>query len=569
MQRSLLALAILTAGTASATPFTGNDTRSNAMGNTGVASAESFAASQFNPALLSAYDDDVDFGLQLPSLRLAIDDGYGFIKAANVTEAFEGTDSDAIVVQINGDVGAGIPSLDDAVTQMTSDASDITDGTFTQTEIDAFNSSNATLNNKINIIQTEMDKLDVAVTDTNESLTTLEDRPIAILGSIGTAIAIPRSGLGLALHLNTGANIGIRANIAETDLTQISNIFSATTGYTTEAQELSQLSTNLSNAASALNQAQSGAADPNNPCAAVNDGSTFQTAFNNFSIAQAKLQAENDGGSVNATICNGGGTTTTSSQSQTGSTNLANYTDANNVYVNGELQASATEGLGEDSTLTVLGANVIELGISAAREVTYLGQTFSVGVTPKLQSIQIFEDTVAFDEFDTIDSSTLSRNTTSVFTGNLDIGVAKNWYNVMKGDVRAGLVVKDIIPQTFESSAGRELHISPKARFGVAHDTRFSTLALDFDLTENEPLGYGVTTRYIGLGGELDAFNWMKIRAGYRNNLSVESSHVITTGLGFTPFGVGLDITGWFSPSSEWEEIIQDAGIATQFSMNW
>ncbi|MFG1496088.1 conjugal transfer protein TraF [Saccharospirillum sp. HFRX-1] len=555
MQRSLLALAILTAGTASATPFTGNDTRSNAMGNTGVASADSFAASQFNPALLSAYDDDVDFGLQLPSIRFAIDDGYGFIKAANVTDAFEDTDSAAIEAEING--GTGGVDLATAADNVTAAAAALNDGV-DPGEVETLNSANATLNTKITNIQTEMDKLDIAITDTNESLSTLEDRPLAILGSIGTAIAIPRSGLGLALHLNTSANLGMRANIAQSDLDQISTIVTATSGYTDEAAELSQLSTNLSNAVTAFNQFDTSL----NPCGG--GSAEYETAFNNMVVAQAKLEAESTNTTVNTTNCAGA-----VSEGPTGGTTLVTYTDGNGVYVNGELQASATEGLGDDSSVTILGANIVELGISAAREFTYLGQTFSVGVTPKLQSLQIFEDTIAFDEAGSVDSSTFSQNTTTAFTGNLDIGIAKNWYNVAKGQVRAGLVVKDLIPQTFESASGRELEMGPKARIGVAHETRFSTLALDLDLTENEPLGYGVTTRYIGVGGEFDAFNWMKVRAGYRNNLSVEDSHVITTGLGFTPFGVGLDITAWLSPATEWEEIVQDAGLATQFSMNW
>lgn len=564
MQRSLLALAILTAGSVSATPFTGNDTRSNAMGNTGVASAESFAASQFNPALLSAYDDDVNFGLQLPSFRLAIDDGYGFIKAANVTEEFENTDSEAIVVQITG--SGSVVSLNQAVTNMSNAAANLNNGgTYDQSSLDDFNSANTTLSTKIDIIQTEMDNLDVAITSTNDSLSTLEDRPISILGSIGTAIAIPRSGLGLALHLNTSANAGMRANIAQNDLDQISNIVTATSGFTAEAQEMTSLSSTLSSAASGLSIYGDGV----NPCGASDSGA----AWNDFLEAQAELDAESTGTNVtvdNATnnYCGGGGASYTATFD---GTNVDNYDSGDGIYANGELSASATEGLGDDSTITVLGANIIELGVSAAREVTYMGQTFSVGVTPKIQSLQIFEDTVAFDEAGSFDTSSLSQNTTTAFTGNLDVGIAKNWYNVLKGQVRAGFVIKDLIPQTFESASGRELKMGPKARIGVAHDTRFSTVAMDLDLTENEPLGYGVTTRYIGLGGELDAFNWMKLRAGYRNNLSVDDSHVITTGLGFTPFGVGLDLTGWFSPASfdDWEEIVQDAGFATQFSMSW
>lgn len=554
MQRSLLALAILTAGTASATPFTGNDTRSNAMGNTGVASAESFAASQFNPALLSAYDDDVNFGLQLPSLRFAIDDGYGFIKAANVVEDFENTDANEIQLQFAGGTrsdGTTVQSLQVSIDATATAAEDFDDGV-TQAELDAYNEASANLDSKISTIQAELRNLDVAVDNSSDSISTLDDKPLTINGSLGAALAIPRSGIGLALHLTNNTTIGMRATPGPNDLDLIGQAVDDTVGYTEQFDDITELNNTLSDAANTLADTDFG--DPD-----------FDTNYDAFLAAQANLEAEATGSNVNYTDSGGAQTAVFDGD------NVSNYTSANGFYVNGEFDANAASSFGEDSSVTILGANVIELGISAAREFTYLGQTFAVGVTPKIQSLQIFEDTIELDEAGSVDSSSLSQNTTTAFTGNLDLGIAKNWYNVLNGQVRAGFVIKDLIPQTFESASGRELKMGPKARIGVAHDTRFSTVAMDLDLTENEPLGYGVTTRYIGLGGELDAFNWMKLRAGYRNNLSVDDSHVITTGLGFTPFGVGLDVTGWFSPASfdDWEEIVQDAGFATQFSMNW
>ena len=556
MQRSLLALAILTAGSVSATPFVGNDSRSSAMGNTGVASADSFAASQFNPALLSAYDDGIDFGLQLPSLKFSIDDGYGFLEETDIADEFENTDTDAIILQVNG--SASVKSLDEAVTDM-SDASDDLSNNINQTNIDNFNDANETLSNKINIIDTEMNNLDVAINNTNDSLSTLPEKPLALLFSGGGAVAIPRSGLGLALHLNTSANAGMRANIAQSDLDQVSNVTNATTGFTSEATEMSDLSTALGNASNNLSKYEG-----IDPCGGSSpDGGDD---WNAFLEAQADLEAETSG--ANVTVGGGdnycGGSYTATSDG----TNVNNYDSGDGIYVNGELQASATEGLGEDSSITILGANVIELGVSASREFTYMGQTFYAGVTPKLLSLQIFEDEISFNDA-SFDSSSLNQNTTTAFAANVDLGIAKNWYNILGGQVRAGMAVKDLIPLTFESSAGRELEMGPKVRIGAAHDTRFSTVALDVDLTENEPLGYGVPTRYIGLGGEFDAFNWVKLRAGYRNNLAIDDSHVVTTGLGFTPFGVGLDFSAWLSPASEVEEMLADAGIAAQFSMNW
>ncbi|MFG1496087.1 conjugal transfer protein TraF [Saccharospirillum sp. HFRX-1] len=559
MERVLVTLVTLITTAASAAPFTGNDTRSNAMGGTGVASATSFAASQFNPALLTNFGEKIDFGLQLPSMVLAIDDGKGFEEAASVVSEFKKVDIAVITTQVGGN--ANTVSLAEAVRNVR-DSADFKDGG-DQEELEKFSAANAALSEKVTIITAEMNDLDAAVKKSSESFSTLNQKPLAFLGSIGTAISLPREKTSAALHLNSNINLGMLTKIDQGDLDKISSIVAATNGFANESQQVTQLNANFSAALATFNTFDTTV----EPCTSGN--AAYQAAFNNLILAQASLYAEVTNEDQTAVICDGEGSFTNEDRPPIGNTNLANYTSEDGLFVDGELQNSTLEGLGDDSTITVLGANMVELGLSVARDITFLKQDMSVGITPKLQLIQIFEDNFGFNENNGVTSSDFMQNVKFVTTGNVDVGVAKTWSTIIGGQMRAGLAVKDIVPQTFKSTAGRELTLSPKARIGVAHETRFSTLAMDLDLTENKPLGYGSPSQQFGIGAEYDAFNWAKVRAGYRNNLAIKDLHTISTGLGFTPFGIGLDLTAWMVPTFDPHKAFRDAGIAGQFSMNW
>lgn len=82
MKKLLLTAAISSISMAFATPFTGNDAQSQAMGNTGVASADPASAINFNPALLATYPDENDFSMILPSVKFFVDDSIGFAESA-------------------------------------------------------------------------------------------------------------------------------------------------------------------------------------------------------------------------------------------------------------------------------------------------------------------------------------------------------------------------------------------------------------------------------------------------------------------------------------------------------
>lgn len=554
----VLAMAFFTA-VAAAAPFTGNDTRANAMGGTGVASASAIAASQFNPALLNTFNKDLQFGLQLPSLLVAIDDGKGFEEAVFVLNEFKDTNLIALESEVNGK--GTTPSLAETVNQVRQ-ASDFRDGA-SQQDLEAFNAANLALNAKVSVIQFEMNKFNTATAKTSTSFATLGEKPLAFLGASSAVVALPRKGTGLALHLNANTNLGVLTHLSQADLDTVTSIVSATNGFANEAQQLTQLSANLSTALVQFNQFDT--SKP--PCSS--DDIAYQTAFNKLSIAQAALYAETTNEKQTAALCDGKGGFTSSEETPVGNTNLADYTSDNGLFIDGELQSSALEALGTESNIQLLGANLIELGVSVARQSKIFNQSIALSVTPKLQWLQVIDGRFNFNDGLSNANDPLVQQVKFITTANLDMGMAKTWPDIMNGQVQAGMALKDVFPQTFKSRSGETLKIEPKLRVGAAHLTRFSTLAMDIDLTENKPLGYGSASRQLGIGAELDAFDWAKIRLGYRNNLAIKNLHTLTTGFGVNPFGVGLDVSAWLVPTRDPHKTFRDAGLAAQLSMSW
>jgi hypothetical protein len=129
-------------------------------------------------------------------------------------------------------------------------------------------------------------------------------------------------------------------------------------------------------------------------------------------------------------------------------------------------------------------------------------------------------------------------------TVNFDMGVAKSYNNGW----RSGVVVKNVIPQSFDfqsiasgaatgsaKSVTGTLTMNPQARFGVSHDNSWSTVAFDVDVTKNNPVGLENSSQYAGIGGELTAWGWAQLRAGYRSDLLNAGQELISLGFGLSP----------------------------------
>ncbi len=585
MKKTILSISIALAGSAMATPFTGNDAPSNAMGNTGVASSRPQGAFQFNPGLLADYQDSKDFGLTLPTVKFFIDDSLGLIKAGEdfftggTLDDFQNIDVDAFNVAVNGDggstesldtvftnIGNNITTIATEIDQILADAGD--NGTIDDTtnipDLQAASTSltnnTNTLNSQINVTKTQALNLSTAVDGAVDGIESLNDKPLQLgVGIDILNIALPGKQLGMALSVSTNSVVGVNLSLSSNDASLLSGVSNDLVGLTTNATntttqmtELAAANQDVSDHVATVPDRADYAVGPAGDAAYATDvqtwANTLDTLFAVVEAEQTDVNTELD------TVINFNGEVL----STTGSA---------------DIDVPTVEEL--ETTMDVVGANISEIGISLARQFTIQGEYVAVGVTPKLQSINIFEKTFGLatfeDDLGTIQSdpmSLLQENSTSLFRANLDVGAAKSWD--FYGRLRAGVALKDIIPWTLESKSGTELLIRPKLRVGGAHETRFTKVAIDLDITENKPLKYGVPTRYLGIGGELNAFGWAALRAGYRANLSVADSSVISGGIGLTPFGTGLDLSAWVKPKfDDPTTLIQDVGAVVQFSVNF
>ncbi len=215
-------------------------------------------------------------------------------------------------------------------------------------------------------------------------------------------------------------------------------------------------------------------------------------------------------------------------------------------------QTATITNVNPESELQTRAIAVAEVGISLARNFEFSFGEISIGVTPKYMQVS------TIDYVANVRSAEFNIDTNKVDSSafNIDVGVAKRYDN----GVTTGLVVKNLIPQSFRTANTTgmgDIDLKPQVRFGVAHSASWnsiasSTLALDLDITENEPVGFDQKTRYLGVGTELDLYRTAQLRVGYKKNLSDGSyADTVTAGFGLSPFGLHLDLALAASPNLE------------------
>ncbi len=184
-----------------------------------------------------------------------------------------------------------------------------------------------------------------------------------------------------------------------------------------------------------------------------------------------------------------------------------------------------------ESALLGRGIAVAEVGISLAHKFELGGVGFFAGVTPRYLRVDTFDYDIDIDEAEDI---TYDEGLVSDTAVTADLGIARDFGNGW----RAGFIAKNIISQEFVTVNNYKIELNPMLRAGVSHHTGWSTVALDVDLTENDPTGMDSATQYVAIGGELNGWNWVQLRMGYRANISESERDVFTVGAGISPFGV-------------------------------
>ncbi|MDO8291252.1 MAG: conjugal transfer protein TraF [Gallionella sp.] len=221
---------------------------------------------------------------------------------------------------------------------------------------------------------------------------------------------------------------------------------------------------------------------------------------------------------------------------------VVNTTGTPTVTANFNTTGTGTNTL--KSTVDIRGVGLAEVGLALSHEFGTGDAAWGLGITPKVVKVNLYEYSAS------VNSGSTSNATGSDYTAkyshvNFDLGLARNYGNGW----RAGLVVKNVIPHTYEFKnaptpgatpvpTGNTIKLKPQARIGASHSTSWSTVAMDLDLTTNDPAGLENQSQYLALGAELNAWDWAQLRLGYRANLKDSTRNVPSIGLGLAPFGV-------------------------------
>ena len=209
--------------------------------------------------------------------------------------------------------------------------------------------------------------------------------------------------------------------------------------------------------------------------------------------------------------------------------------------------------------LVFTGIEVSEYGFSLARKFGNL----SIGLTPKVQSITSYDaraDIASNDQLDQIlDVVTSIGQTDHGTNANLDVGLVykltENW--------KVGAVMRNALSEDYTTVASTKITLDPQTRAGIAYTGDFLTLAVDYDLMENDPIiAGGEKTQMLSAGVEFDVLDFMQLRAGMSQNTANSASEdTYSLGIGFTIIAAQLDIAAVGNDNS--------ASIYAQFGVRW
>ncbi|WP_250656980.1 conjugal transfer protein TraF [Alkalimarinus coralli] len=203
------------------------------------------------------------------------------------------------------------------------------------------------------------------------------------------------------------------------------------------------------------------------------------------------------------------------------------------------------------SEATAIVGGISEFGVSFATALDHNGNTLTLGVSPKYVSLVTYEYTANVASFDDDDFDS-DEHETDDSTFNMDLGVAYQFGD--SGQWITGLSIRNVIPTDLKTKSGISMDVDPQATVGVAYTRDIFTLTADLDLTENKAFGFEDDNQFISVGGEFDLLDIAQFRVGARHNFGssndsegVEEDSQFTAGLGFSPFGVHIELSGLVS----------------------
>lgn len=202
-------------------------------------------------------------------------------------------------------------------------------------------------------------------------------------------------------------------------------------------------------------------------------------------------------------------------------------------------------------------ALITDVGIALATELETAGQKWSLGFTPKFQRVDLFNYNVLVKNYDSSDfKGDRYHNTRNGI--NADIGASMD----LDDNWTLGLVAQNLIPRSIETKEVNGItetfRIRPQVTAGVSWHNDMFTTALDVDLTPASVFTYDSKRQFAAIGAEFNAWKWVQLRAGYRQNLASNDGSAFTAGVGVSPFDmVHLDLAGLAGTDNNYGAIAQ------------
>ncbi|EKM2694849.1 conjugal transfer protein TraF [Escherichia coli] len=202
-------------------------------------------------------------------------------------------------------------------------------------------------------------------------------------------------------------------------------------------------------------------------------------------------------------------------------------------------------------------ALITDVGIALATELETAGQKWSLGFTPKFQRVDLFNYNVLVKNYDSSDfKGDRYHNTRNGI--NADIGASMD----LDDNWTLGLVAQNLIPRSIETKEVNGItetfRIRPQVTAGVSWHNDMFTTALDVDLTPASGFTSDSKRQFAAIGAEFNAWKWVQLRAGYRQNLASNDGSAFTAGVGVSPFDVvHFDLAGLAGTDNNYGAIAQ------------
>jgi hypothetical protein len=194
-----------------------------------------------------------------------------------------------------------------------------------------------------------------------------------------------------------------------------------------------------------------------------------------------------------------------------------------------------------NSEAVLLASFRTEIGLAMAREFEFRGRIVSMGITPKIQALEILDVIVNAEGSGDIEDEINGDNLFANDNINFDLGAS----TMIRRNLRVGLVARNLMGGAFAGDI-YNYKLNPALTTGIAYTSGPLTLAADLDLTTTTRFQEidSDDSQFLRLGAELK-WQWAQLRAGYILDLEDNYANMATAGIGFSPFGVmHFDLAG-------------------------